>query len=93
LFKHWVSEARPDMDVNSVSDGDHWYGKEALQKGLVDELATSDDVLLKLHETHRLLQIRYEQPKPLAKRISVGVVGGLEHAFDRFMARNRPLRG
>jgi len=46
LFKSMVSRYRPDMDIDKVATGEHWYGTQALELGLVDELGSSDDYLL-----------------------------------------------
>src|SRR5210317_885889 len=43
LFKAAVSEYRPDLDLDSVATGEHWYGTRALEKGLADEIKTSDE--------------------------------------------------
>lgn len=90
LFKQHVTRARPQLDVDAVADGDHWYACDAIERGLVDELATSEDVLLKLHADHRLTRVSYEEPKPMAKQISGGVVDALEEGVERFLVRNLP---
>jgi serine protease SohB len=46
LFKHFVARYRPSLDINRVATGEHWYGSQALDLALVDEVATSDDVML-----------------------------------------------
>jgi serine protease SohB len=46
LFKSFVHEMRPALDVARVATGDHWHGTHALELGLIDELGTSDDCLL-----------------------------------------------
>ncbi|MBS63818.1 protease SohB [Salinisphaera sp.] len=46
LFKHFVSRYRPNLDIDRVATGEHWYGSQALTLALVDEVATSDDVML-----------------------------------------------
>ncbi|MEC9376005.1 MAG: protease SohB [Pseudomonadota bacterium] len=46
LFKGAVSFHRPNLDVESVSTGEYWYGTKAMELGLVDELGSSDDYLL-----------------------------------------------
>ena len=46
LFKNFVSEHRPNVDINSIATGEVWLGTEAITKGLVDELLTSDEYLL-----------------------------------------------
>lgn len=92
LFKQHVAAARPTLDIDSVADGDHWYGHQAIEKGLVDELTTSDDVLLKLCADHQVLRVSYEVPKTLSRRLNLGVVSLLEMAFDRVLERIQPLR-
>jgi serine protease SohB len=46
LFKEFVSDYRPSLDIEKVATGEHWYGKQALGLGLVDKLMTSDEYLL-----------------------------------------------
>lgn len=46
LFKQFVKAHRPQVDLERVATGEHWYGAKALECQLVDELRTSDDVLL-----------------------------------------------
>lgn len=92
LFKQHVAEARPSLDIDAVAQGEYWYGHDALEKGLVDELTTSEDVLLRLSESHQLVRVAFEVPKPLAKKVSMGVAGILEQVFDRFVERTQPLR-
>lgn len=48
LFKDFVKRMRPSLDIDKVATGEHWYGIQAQEKGLVDEVGTSDDLLLGL---------------------------------------------
>ena len=43
LFKNQISEHRPQIDLDAVATGEHWYGVRALGLKLVDEIRTSDD--------------------------------------------------
>ena len=45
LFKSYVSERRPKIDIDKVATGDVWFGSRALELSLVDELMTSDEYL------------------------------------------------
>jgi len=47
VFKEFVADRRPSLTIDSVATGETWLGPRALAKGLVDELTTSDDLLLK----------------------------------------------
>jgi serine protease SohB len=48
LFKGAVTEYRTDLDIEKVATGEYWYGTKALELGLIDELGSSDDYLMKL---------------------------------------------
>ena len=50
IFKHFVVEQRPGLDVEKVATGEHWLGRRAKDLGLCDELMTSDDYLLAANE-------------------------------------------
>ncbi|KAG1716924.1 hypothetical protein ID866_147 [Astraeus odoratus] len=54
LFKDFVHRMRPTLDIEQVATGEHWYGIQAQEKGLVDEVGTSDDLLLNLMEGREL---------------------------------------
>ena len=48
LFKNHLKKVRPILNVDKVATGEIWYGSDALSRGLCDEIATSDDVLLRM---------------------------------------------
>ena len=45
LFKNAVQRYRPELDLDKVATGEHWYGTRALELGLADEIGTSDELL------------------------------------------------
>ena len=64
LFKDWVKTQRPQLDIDLVATGETWFGPDALERKLVDELITSDDVLLqKFDEGAEIFSIKYQEPK------------------------------
>ena len=46
LFKDFVSKNRPSLDIDKVATGETWFGEDALELGLCDELKTKDEVIL-----------------------------------------------
>eukprot|EP00601_Ochromonadales_sp_CCMP2298_P004842 CAMPEP_0173175826 /NCGR_PEP_ID=MMETSP1141-20130122/4121_1 /TAXON_ID=483371 /ORGANISM="non described non described, Strain CCMP2298" /LENGTH=503 /DNA_ID=CAMNT_0014098099 /DNA_START=46 /DNA_END=1554 /DNA_ORIENTATION=- len=46
IFKAFLSTHRPSLDVDAVATGETWYGPQAKERGLVDELCTSDQYVL-----------------------------------------------
>jgi serine protease SohB len=70
LFKNFVSEHRPRLDMGTVATGEHWYGRQALELMLCDELRTSDDYLLAASQEAELYELVYTARKPLARKLA-----------------------
>lgn len=65
LFKDFVGENRPSLDIENVATGETWFGKDALKRNLVDKLKTSDDVLLELLGAGaEIFSVQLKQPSP-----------------------------
>ncbi|OCG21460.1 MULTISPECIES: protease SohB [unclassified Gilliamella] len=83
LFKDFVKEYRPNVDIEQVATGEHWFAAQAKDKGLVDEISTSDDFILSHLETHKIISVRYQRRQKLSERISKNVVKSVERLFFR----------
>ena len=80
LFKEYVAEYRPSLDVERVSTGEAWHGREALALGLVDEIRTSDDYLYEASREADLYHLRGAGSPNLLRRLTEMT----ESALDRF---------
>ena len=83
LFKDFVHRMRPGLDIEQVATGEHWYGVQALEKGLVDAVETSDELLLGLMESHEVIGVRYQQRKKMLDRFT----GSAAESADRLLLR------
>ena len=61
LFKEFVSENRPQVQIEQVSTGEAWYGKRALDVMLVDELMTSDEYIVDKCETCDVFSVQFKE--------------------------------
>nr|WP_238340149.1 protease SohB [Citrobacter sp. NCU1] len=92
LFKAFVQQMRPSLDIEKVATGEHWYGQQALEKGLVDEINTSDDVILDLMEGREVLNVRFMQRKKLMDRFTGSVAESADKLLLRWWQRGqKPL--
>ncbi len=46
LFKAHITNYRPQLDIENIATGETWYGQQAVDNQLVDEVKTSDDFIL-----------------------------------------------
>jgi len=83
LFKDFVQENRPSLDIARVATGEHWYGKRALELGLVDQLITSDQYLFESARQADVYTVRYIHKRKLAERLGFAA----EAATDRLLLK------
>ncbi len=78
LFKDAVARYRPELDMDKVATGEHWYGTRALELGLADEIATSDELLARASGERELYKVTWKIKEPLQKRLMHSVDGALQ---------------
>jgi len=71
LFKHFVEKYRPQLNVDKVATGEHWYGEDALNLNLVDKLQTSDEYLLALLPQHDVYVINTRKKATLGEKLGL----------------------
>jgi len=79
LFKDFVSQHRPIVDIVKVSTGEFWFGTRAKDLELVDELQTSDDYLLGKVKEADLFSVKHVEKKNLGDKFS----GFLQNVSDK----------
>lgn len=92
LFKGFVNEQRPSLDIEKVATGEVWFGPDALKEKLVDELATADDVLLRHADAGaEVLSVQYSEGKPKGPLAALSpggqAIGGWQGALLALVGR------
>jgi serine protease SohB len=83
LFKTFVSRYRPQLDMDKVATGEHWYGEDALPLGLVDSLGTSDAFIQSHLKSHQILMLTHTVPERLRKKLSHWLKMGMQALMTR----------
>lgn len=92
LFKEFVSENRPILDIEQVSTGETWYGTSAKKVHLVDEITTSDDLILGQIHDKQVLLVKYEEKKSLINQIGVQVETSLSNLILKLVNKSSSIR-
>lgn len=87
LFKRFVSEHRPALDVDTVATGEIWFGQRALERGLVDELQTSDGYLVGRCDQAQVYSVKYVEKKPLQERIGISFQTHMDNLVLKWLGR------
>lgn len=81
LFKDYVQRYRPTLDLEKVATGEHWYGEQALELNLVDQLLTSDDLLMELAREADVFELDFKKKQPMGRRLTIA----MENAMGRIL--------
>lgn len=87
LFKSFVGEYRPQVDMDKVATGEIWFGKQAMDVALVDELVTSDQYLMDAAEQADIFMVRYEHKKSLQEKLAEMTVSASDKVLLRWWGR------
>jgi serine protease SohB len=86
LFKNFVQQHRPQLDIQRIATGEHWYALEAKDLGLVDEILTSDAYLVSRAASADIYKVSYEERKKLLDRLSEAVAMGVRSLVVRLLS-------
>lgn len=77
LFKGWVAQNRPQLNIDEVATGETWFGPAALEMGLCDEIKTVDDVLLDfISDGCNVYQVKYAPPPEIPNNLQALFASG-----------------
>lgn len=83
LFKQFVAEFRPQLDIDAVATGEVWLGTDAQRLTLVDTLQTSDAYLSKHAQDADVFLLEFIHKKSLQERVGLTAGAAVEHVADK----------
>ena len=89
IFKQWVKTHRPIVDVGRVATGETWVGMQAKERYLVDELNTSDDVLVAACREADVFEVQFKVKQTLQDKLGAAIEAGIARATNRVLAADR----
>jgi len=89
LFKDFVVQHRPIVDIAKVSTGEFWFGTRAKDLDLVDELQTSDDYLLEKVIEADLYSVKHVEKKNLSDKFSGFLQNVSEKVFTGWWSKSQ----
>jgi serine protease SohB len=87
LFKTFVQNNRPALNVNKIATGEYWYGTQALDLNLIDEVITSDDYIMKNLDSKNIYEISHEYPETLKEKLASILEGGIYKAVKAIIQK------
>lgn len=92
LFKDFIREHRPALELEKVATGEHWFGTQAKELGLVDDIKTSDDLIVEACKDKTVLAIHYVQKKKLTAKLAGAAAETTDSVLMKLIGRGqRPI--
>lgn len=88
LFKTFVLENRPQLDMEKVATGEHWFGLQALSLNLIDSISTSDDLILQQCQDKSVISIKYKMKKSLLQKLGKQTEESAASLIERYQAKS-----
>ena len=87
LFKNFVSNYRPSLDINAIATGEVWLGVNAQKNQLVDEIKTSDEYLTSRAKHADLYHLQYVNRKTFQERVGLTASSVLDRVLLNWISR------
>ncbi|MDP2633705.1 MULTISPECIES: protease SohB [unclassified Pseudoalteromonas] len=91
LFKQFVIQQRPSLNIDAVATGEHWFATQAIEKGLVDKIETSDDTLLGHQQLRQIYKVQYKIKKSLSDKFAVGLSNAVNKTGVSLLSRFKSM--
>lgn len=89
IFKTWVKEHRPSVDIDKIATGETWLGSQAKERYMVDDIRTSDECILQACESADVFEVEYEVRKSIQDKLGNVLENSLEKVLSRFFTQSR----
>ncbi|EAW31869.1 sohB protein, peptidase U7 family [marine gamma proteobacterium HTCC2143] len=87
LFKSFVSEHRPQVNVAEVATGEVWYGQRAIENNLIDDIQTSDEYLMSKRSDSNIYRVSFETKKTLQEKLGFAAQSVTEGVVNKLVER------
>lgn len=87
LFKDFIKDNRPIVDIEKVATGEVWYGLRAMEQQLIDKIETSDQYLFNAKDDAELYEVNYTHKKSLPEKLGISVEAAVDRVVTRWLQR------
>ena len=87
LFKEFVKQHRPQVEIEEVATGEIWFGQRALDMLLIDELVTSDEYIVNACENSDVFEVKYKEKKSLPEKLGTAIESAVDGTLLKWWDR------
>ena len=88
LFKEFVEERRPEVNIEEVATGEIWYGRRALDKKLIDDIKTSDEYIAdKIAGGEKVYHVQWERKKTVVDKLANSTARAVTYEISNWWSK------
>lgn len=87
LFKNFIKDNRPTVDIDLVATGEAWYGPHAMDRKLIDSIMTSDEYITSQQDNADIFEVSYIAKKSLQEKLGMQAQSAIENALLKVIER------
>ena len=88
IFKAWVKDHRPSVEIDKIATGETWVGTQAKERYMVDEIRTSDECIIDACVDADVYEVEYEFRKSLQDKLGSVLEESTTKLFSRLFNRS-----
>ena len=88
IFKQWIKDHRPSVDIDKISTGETWVGMQAKERYMVDEIKTSDECIVAACESSDVFEVEYEIHKTIQDKLGAVLQGTAGKLFSNWFQKS-----
>lgn len=88
IFKQWIKDHRPSVDIDKIATGETWVGTQAKERYMVDEIKTSDECIVSACDIADVYEVEFEVQKSMQDKLSGIFHGTVEKVFSNWIAKS-----
>lgn len=88
IFKQWVKDHRPSVDIDKIATGETWVGMQAKERYMVDEIKTSDECVVSACEHADVFEVEFEFKKSIQDKLGSAFEGAAERTISKWFEKS-----
>ena len=88
IFKAWVKDHRPSVEIDKIATGEVWVGTQAKERYMVDEIRTSDECIIDACDNAEVYEVEYVFKKSIQDRLGRVLESTADKLFSKWFERS-----
>ena len=88
IFKAWVKDHRPSVEIDKIATGEVWVGTQAKERYMVDEIRTSDECIIDACDNAEVFEVEYVFKKSIQDRLGRVLEVTADKLFSKWFERS-----